>query len=143
MMFCVINQTHSFPLQSPPPPIQILSVIVGSESYNKHFLPPYRGPPSDPLSVVVGSIGPPVGLGFDITEDHVLYRDGKAGNLPGDVGLPAPPGLTQVLQDCPGLVLLNSIRHHVQNVVHHLIKYRMRFSSDNPFQTNVPYSFRV
>ena len=39
-------------------------------------------------------------------------------HLPGDVGLPAPPGLAEVLQDGPGLVLLDALGHHVQNVVH-------------------------
>ena len=39
-------------------------------------------------------------------------------HLPGDVGLPAPPGLAEVLQDGPGLVLLDALGHHVQDVVH-------------------------
>lgn len=34
-------------------------------------------------------------------------------DLPGNVGLPAPPGLTEVLQNGPGLVLLDAFRHHV------------------------------
>lgn len=38
--------------------------------------------------------------------------------LPGDVGLPAPPGFAEVLQDGAGLVLLDPLRHHVQDVVH-------------------------
>ena len=33
---------------------------------------------------------------------------------------PAPPGLGQVLQDGPGLVLLDALRHHVQNVMLHM-----------------------
>ena len=64
-------------------------------------------------------VGPPVRLHLDVSEDHVLDGDGQTGNLPGDVGLPAPPGLGQVLEDGPGLVLLDSLRHHVDNVVHH------------------------
>lgn len=40
-------------------------------------------------------------------------------DLPGDVGLPAPPGLTEVLQDGSGLVLFDALGHHVQDVVHH------------------------
>jgi hypothetical protein len=32
---------------------------------------------------------------------------------------PAPPGLRQVLQDGPGLILLHPLRHHVQNVMLH------------------------
>ena len=39
--------------------------------------------------------------------------------LPWDVGLPAAPGLTEVLQDGARLVLLDALRHHVQDVVHH------------------------
>lgn len=42
--------------------------------------------------------------------------------LPRDVGFPAPPSLTQVLKDGLGLVLLDALWHHVQNVVHHLNK---------------------
>lgn len=38
--------------------------------------------------------------------------------LPGDIGLPAPPGLTQMLQDGSGFVLFDSFWHHVQNVMH-------------------------
>ena len=40
-------------------------------------------------------------------------------HLPGNIGLPAAPGFTEVLQDCPGLVLFDPLRHHVQNVMHH------------------------
>ena len=40
--------------------------------------------------------------------------------LPGDVGFPAPPGLGEMLQDGTRLVLLDSLWHHVQNVMHHL-----------------------
>lgn len=39
--------------------------------------------------------------------------------LPWNVCLPAPPGLTEMLQNGPSLVLLDSLRHHVQDVVHH------------------------
>ena len=40
--------------------------------------------------------------------------------LPGDVGFPASPGFRQVLQDGARLVLLDPLRHHVQDVMHHL-----------------------
>lgn len=43
----------------------------------------------------------------------------KYTNLPGNVGLPAPPGLTEMLQNGPGLVLLDAFRHHVQDIVHY------------------------
>lgn len=39
--------------------------------------------------------------------------------LPRNVGLPAAPGFTEVLQNCSGLVLFDAFRHHVQNVMHH------------------------
>lgn len=39
--------------------------------------------------------------------------------LPGNIGLPAPPSLTQVLQDGSGFVLFDPFWHHVQDVVHH------------------------
>lgn len=38
--------------------------------------------------------------------------------LPGDVSLPTPPGLTEMLQNGASLVLLDTLRHHVQNVMH-------------------------
>lgn len=38
--------------------------------------------------------------------------------LPGDIGLPAPPSLAQMLQDGSGFVLFDSFWHHVQNVMH-------------------------
>ena len=38
--------------------------------------------------------------------------------LPRNVCLPASPCLTKMLQDGPCFVLLDSFRHHVQNVVH-------------------------
>ena len=56
----------------------------------------------DPLAVVVGDVGPPVGLGLDVPQDHVLDRRGQAGHLPRDVGLPAAPGLRQVLGSLVG-----------------------------------------
>lgn len=39
--------------------------------------------------------------------------------LPRDVGLPAPPGLTEMLQNGTSLVLLDALRHHVKDVMHH------------------------
>lgn len=54
---------------------------------------------------------------------HGEGREGGAGAsgtcLPRDIGLPAPPGFAQVLQDGPGLVLLDPLGHHVQDIVHH------------------------
>lgn len=40
-------------------------------------------------------------------------------DLPRNVGLPASPGLAEVLQDGSGLVLFDALGHHVQDVVHH------------------------
>mmetsp|Transcript_7034 Transcript_7034/g.20668 ORF Transcript_7034/g.20668 Transcript_7034/m.20668 type:complete len:555 (-) Transcript_7034:1166-2830(-) len=77
-----------------------------------------RGAPLDALAVVVRDVGPPVGLGLDVAEDHVLDRRWQARHLPRDVGLPAAPGLGQVLQDGPRLVGLDALGHHVQDVVH-------------------------
>lgn len=74
--------------------------------------------PTDPLAVVVGDRGPPVRLGLDVAEDDVFDRGRHPGHLPRDVGLPAPPGLRQVLEDRLGLVLLDRFGHHVEDVVH-------------------------
>ncbi len=57
--------------------------------------------------------------GLTIPENHVLDGCGEAGHLPRDVGLPAAPGLAQVLEDGARLVLLDPLRHHVDDVVHH------------------------
>ena len=57
--------------------------------------------------------------GDDVPEDHVLDGGRECGNVPGDVGLPAAPGLREVLHDHPGLVLLDALRHHVHDVEHH------------------------
>ena len=76
------------------------------------------GAASDSLAVVVRRVGPPVGLHLDVTQDHVLDGCRKSGNLPRDVGLPAAEGFGEVLQDRPGLVLLDALRHHVEDVVH-------------------------
>lgn len=59
----------------------------------------YRGAASDPLAVVVRRVGPPVGLGLDVAQDHVLNRRRESWHLPRDVGLPAAPRLAQVLQE--------------------------------------------
>lgn len=48
-----------------------------------------------------------------------LYDLGRPPHLPRNVGLPAAPGLTEVLQDRPGLILLDPLRHHVEDVMHH------------------------
>lgn len=79
----------------------------------------HSGPSADPFSVVVGSVGPPVSLGLHISKDHILYGRWQSRDLPGNVGFPAAPGFTEVLQDCPGLVLFDPLRHHVQNIMHH------------------------
>lgn len=39
--------------------------------------------------------------------------------LPRDVSLPAPPRLAEMLKDGSGLVLLDTLRHHIQDVMHH------------------------
>mmetsp|Transcript_3491 Transcript_3491/g.11579 ORF Transcript_3491/g.11579 Transcript_3491/m.11579 type:complete len:907 (-) Transcript_3491:778-3498(-) len=77
------------------------------------------GATPDALAVVVRDVGPPVRLGLDVPQDHVLDRRRHAGHLPRDVGLPAAPRLREVLQDRARLVGLDALGHHVQDVVHH------------------------
>lgn len=77
-----------------------------------------RSSPTDPLAVVVRDGRPPIRLGFDKPQDDVLDRGRHARNLPGDVGLPATPRLGEVLEDRLGLVLLDALGHHVEDVVH-------------------------
>mmetsp|Transcript_2955 Transcript_2955/g.8791 ORF Transcript_2955/g.8791 Transcript_2955/m.8791 type:complete len:467 (+) Transcript_2955:3703-5103(+) len=78
-----------------------------------------RRTPPDSLPVVMGHVGPPVGLHLDVAQDHRLDWRREPRHLPGNVGLPAAPGLAEVLEDCLGLVLLDALRHHVEDVVHH------------------------
>ena len=66
----------------------------------------------------MGDLRPPVGLLLDVPQDHRLDGAREARHLPGDVGLPAPPGLGQVLQDGAGLVGLDARGHGVEDVVH-------------------------
>mmetsp|Transcript_13659 Transcript_13659/g.18096 ORF Transcript_13659/g.18096 Transcript_13659/m.18096 type:complete len:218 (-) Transcript_13659:2714-3367(-) len=65
------------------------------------------------------NVGPPVRLRLDVPQDHVFDRRGQPGHFPGDVGFPAAPGFRQVLEDGPGFVALDALRHHVEDVVHH------------------------
>lgn len=76
------------------------------------------GAPADALAVVVRDVGPPVGLGLDVAQDHVLDRRRQAGHLPRDVGLPAAPRLAEVLEDGARLVGPDALGHHVEDVVH-------------------------
>ena len=39
------------------------------------------GSPADALSVVVGRVGPPVGLGLDVAQNHVLNWNGQTRHL--------------------------------------------------------------
>lgn len=43
----------------------------------------HGGSAADTLAVVVGCVGPPVGLGLDVAEDHVLDGRGQARHLGG------------------------------------------------------------
>ena len=63
----------------------------------------------------MGGVGPPVGFGLDVTEDHVLDGQREAGDLPRDVRLPAPPSLAQMLQDRSRLVLLDACGGRFRN----------------------------
>mmetsp|Transcript_10204 Transcript_10204/g.41240 ORF Transcript_10204/g.41240 Transcript_10204/m.41240 type:complete len:678 (+) Transcript_10204:3871-5904(+) len=79
----------------------------------------HGGAAANALAVVVRHVGPPVSLGLDVTEDHVLDGRGQPRDLPRYVGLPAPPRLRKMLQDGLRLVRLDALGHHVQDVVHH------------------------
>lgn len=77
-----------------------------------------RGTPADTLPVVMSRIGPPIRLHLHVPQNHVFNRNRQSRYFPGNVCLPAPPRLGEVLQDRPSLVLLDALRHHVDNVVH-------------------------
>ena len=69
--------------------------------------------------VDIAPLGPCVKINQDPTKFVKSFELwGAFFYLPWDVGLPAPEGLAQVLQDCPGLVLLDGLGHHVTDVHH-------------------------
>ena len=76
------------------------------------------GTTSDTFAIVISGICPPVGLSLHVANNHVLDGDWQAWNLPWDVGLPAAPGFTQVLQNCLGLVRFDAFWHHVIDVLY-------------------------
>ena len=89
------------------------------------------GSPLDSLSVVMGDIGPPICLSFDVAENHIFDRSRHARNLwiqhlnmrinmlstidylPWNIGFPASPTLWEMLQDCAGLVSLDTLELYV------------------------------
>ena len=73
---------------------------------------------TDTFSVVVSRVRPPVSLHLHIPEDHVLDRRRQPRHLPRNVGLPTTPRFRQMLENRLRLVLLDSLRHHVEDVVH-------------------------
>mmetsp|Transcript_19442 Transcript_19442/g.63358 ORF Transcript_19442/g.63358 Transcript_19442/m.63358 type:complete len:470 (-) Transcript_19442:1597-3006(-) len=99
-------------LRLEPQPSEPAEVLLGDRLVDGGAAP-------DALAVVVRHVSPPVGLGLDVPQDHVLDRRRHARHLPRDVGLPAAPGLGEVLQDGARLVRLDALGHHVQDVVHH------------------------
>ena len=99
---------------------------------------------SNSLSIVVSSVCPPVGLHLDITKDHVFDWNGKTRDFPGNVCLPTSPGFRQVLKDCSCLVLLNSFRHHVNDVMHDSCsKFQIKVRLHSLFRDSLSNSFTV
>ena len=64
----------------------------------------------------MGGVGPPIGFGLDVAQDHVFDGQRQSGHFPGDVGLPATPSLAQVLQDGSRLVLLDACQDGIWEV---------------------------
>lgn len=79
----------------------------------------HRGSATYSLAIVVRRVCPPVGLHLHVSQNHVLNGNRQPRDLPRNVRLPASPCLAQVLQNRSCLVLLYSLGHHVDNVVHH------------------------
>lgn len=77
------------------------------------------GSPSNPFPIIVSCIGPPVCFRFDIPDDHVFDLHRQPGNLPGNVGFPAAPRLTQMLQYSFSFVSFDPLRHHIWDVFDH------------------------
>ena len=102
------------------------------------------GAATDTLSVVVGRVRPPIGLHFDVTQDHFFYRRRQTWNLPGNVGLPAAPGFRQMLQNGSGFVLFDTFGHHVQDVVHDGgAELQIKVGFDPLLRHSLGHTFRV
>jgi hypothetical protein len=67
----------------------------------------------------MGHVGPPISLGFDITQNHVLYWDRQTWHFPWDVGLETAPCFAEMLKNGTGLVGTDALGHHVEDVVHY------------------------
>ena len=78
------------------------------------------GAASNSLAIIMRRIRPPIGLRFHVAKDHVFDGKRQSGNFPRDIGFPAAPRFAQMLQNGSRFVLLDSLRHHIQNIVHHL-----------------------
>mmetsp|Transcript_45139 Transcript_45139/g.81181 ORF Transcript_45139/g.81181 Transcript_45139/m.81181 type:complete len:277 (+) Transcript_45139:4424-5254(+) len=78
----------------------------------------HGGTSANTLSIVVGGVCPPVCLGLDVAKDHVFNGRWQPRDLPRDVCFPASPCLGQMLQDGAGFVCTNTLRHHVNDIVH-------------------------
>ena len=78
------------------------------------------GAASNSLAIIMRRIRPPIGFRFHVAKDHVFDGKRQSGNFPRDIGFPAAPRFTQMLQNGSRFVLLDSLRHHIQNIVHHL-----------------------
>ena len=101
----------------------LLSFQVESSQSSKVLLANrlvHRGTAANTLAVVVSRVRPPISFRLDVAQDHVLNGCRKSRHLPRNVGLPAAPRFTQVLENRPRFVLLDAFRHHVKNVMHHL-----------------------
>jgi hypothetical protein len=78
----------------------------------------HRRPPPNPLPIIIRRIRPPIRLLLHIPQNHILYGAWHPRHLPRNIGLPAPPGLGQVLHNCFGFVGFYALRHHVHDVFH-------------------------
>ena len=72
-----------------------------------------------PFTIIISRICPPVSFLFHITQNHIFNRARHSWNLPGNVGLPTSPCLSEVLHDGFCFVCFDSFRHHIHNIFHH------------------------
>jgi len=100
--------------------------------------------PSYPFTIVISSVRPPISLCLDVSDDHVLNWGGKSRNFPRNICFPTPPRFRKMLQDCFGLVCLDTFRHHIVDVYDYTrTKFKIVLALNPLFSHCFGYPFAV
>ena len=103
--------------------LSLLLILQKESRQSPHILLANRlihgRPSTDPFSIIVSRVGPPVRLKLHIPQNHVLNGLRHAMDFPRNITFPTSPGLAQMLQNGTGLVGLDFFRHGVGDVFHY------------------------